>query len=159
MRSEPTQRLDPRAKQLWRIQGAISSAFLLLPALGVSFILRRVLDLSDYIALIPLALWLLLAVLAVLVTPGVRWRRWRYDIGDAEVDLQRGIFYVTRTLVPLARVQHVDTQQGPIERSLGLSSVVFYTAAGPNAIPALATSVAEQVRDHIAALTQVRDEL
>ncbi|MDP9352734.1 MAG: PH domain-containing protein [Chloroflexota bacterium] len=159
MRSQPAQRLDPRAKRLWRIQGAISSAFLLLPALGVSFILRRVVDLPAYISTLPLALWLLLAVLAVAVTPGVRWRRWRYEIGDTEVDLQRGILYVTRTLVPLARVQHVDTQQGPIERGMGLASVVFYTAAGPNTIPALAVPVAETVRDRIAALTQVRDEL
>jgi uncharacterized protein len=89
----------------------------------------------------------------------LRWRRWRYEIRPDEVDLQRGIFWISRTLVPLARIQHVDTRQGPLQRRFGLSTVVFYTAAGPNQIPELSTLVAERVRDRIAELTREQDEL
>jgi uncharacterized protein len=64
-----------------------------------------------------------------------------------------------RTLVPLARIQHVDTRQGPLQRRFGLSTVVFYTAAGPNQIPELSTRVASEVRDSIAVLTGEQDEL
>lgn len=159
MRAEPSQRLDPRARQLWRVEGLISSAFLLIPAIGATWVLWRLVGASLPVRAIPVALWVLSAVVAVLITPGVRWRRWRYDIGEAEVDLQRGVLFVTRTLVPLARVQHVDTQQGPIERGMGLADVVFYTAAGPNRIPALARETAEHVRDRIAQLTREHDEL
>ncbi len=102
---------------------------------------------------------LALTVLAVGVTPGLRWRRWRYEIRPDEVDLQRGIFWVARTLVPLARIQHVDTRQGPLQRRFGLATVVFYTAAGPNQIPELSTPVAADVRDRIAELTREQDEL
>jgi membrane protein YdbS with pleckstrin-like domain len=56
-------------------------------------------------------------------------------------------------------VQHVDTQRGPLQRRLGLSTVVFYTAAGPNEIPQLAQKTAAEVRDRISELTQSRDEL
>ncbi len=66
---------------------------------------------------------------------------------------------MTRTLVPMARVQHVDTRRGPLQRRLGLSTVVFYTAAGPNEIPQLASGTAAEVRDRIAELTREADEL
>ena len=84
------------------------------------------------------------------VAPDLRWRRWRYEIRPDEVDLQRGILWISRTLVPLARIQHVDTRQRPLQRRFGLSTVVFYTAAGPNQIPELSTPVAAEVRDRIA---------
>ncbi len=73
--------------------------------------------------------------------------------------MQRGLVRVTRTLVPMARVQHVDTRRGPLQRRLGLSTVVFYTAAGPNEIPQLAAATAAEVRDRIAELTRTADEL
>jgi len=102
---------------------------------------------------------LALAVFSVFVAPGVRWRRWRYEIRPDEVDLQRGVWWVSRTLVPLARIQHVDTRQGPLQRRYGLSTVVFHTAAGPNHIPELSTPIAAEARDRIADLTREQDEL
>lgn len=108
---------------------------------------------------LPVLAVLALAVFVVGVAPGLRWRRWRYEIRLDEVDLQRGILWITRTLVPLARIQHVDTRQGPLQRRFGLSTVIFYTAAGPNQIPELSTPVAAQARDRIAALTRDQDEI
>jgi uncharacterized protein len=100
-----------------------------------------------------------LAVLFIFLLPYWLWRRWRYEIRPLEVDLQRGLVRVTRTLMPMARVQHVDTRRGPFQRRLGLSTVIFYTAAGPNEVPQLATGTAAEVRDRIAELTQRADEL
>ena len=100
-----------------------------------------------------------LLVVSVGVVPGLRWRRWRYEIREDEVDLQRGIVWISRTLVPLARIQHVDTQSGPLQRRFGLATVVFYTAAGANQIPELSAPVAAEVRDRIAELTREQDEL
>ena len=124
-----------------------------------SWALLRLGEAPLLVGLSPVAAVLALAVLSVGVTPGLRWRRWRYEIRPDEVDLQRGIFWVARTLVPLARIQHVDTRQGPLQRRFGLATVVFYTAAGPNQIPELATPVAADVRDRIAELTGEQDEL
>ncbi len=159
MRAEPRERLDPRARRLWRITGLISSLVILAQAAAVSAVLRWLVNAPMTVAVLPLIGALALGAFLVGVVPDLRWRRWRYEISDTEVDLQRGLLYVTRTLVPLARVQHVDTQQGPLERSMQLSTVVFYTAAGTNRIPALHTPVADAVRDRIAELTREQDEL
>lgn len=159
MKGEPAERLDPRAKTLWRITGALNTLPLLAGAAFGSWALLRFADAPLLLGVLPTLAALALGVLAVGVTPGLRWRRWRYEIRPDEVDLQRGIFWISRTLVPLARIQHVDTSQGPLQRRFGLATVIFYTAAGPNQIPELSTPVAADVRDRIAELTREQDEL
>jgi membrane protein YdbS with pleckstrin-like domain len=159
LKSEPAERLDPRAKTLWRITGALNTLPLLVGAAFGSWALVRLADAPSLVGVLPVVVAFALVVLSVGVMPGLRWRRWRYEIRSDEVDLQRGIFWVARTLVPLARIQHVDTRQGPLQRRFGLATVVFYTAAGPNQIPELSTPVAADVRDRIAELTREQDEL
>jgi membrane protein YdbS with pleckstrin-like domain len=159
LKGEPAERLDPRAMTLWRITGILNVLPLLVGACIVTLALVRLGDVSFFFAVLPVLAVLALGVVVVGVAPGLRWRRWRYEIRPDEIDLQRGILWVGRTLVPLARIQHVDTRQGPLQRRFGLSTVVFYTAAGPNQIPELSTPVAAGVRDRIAALTGEQDEL
>ncbi len=160
MKSEPAERLDPRARTLWRITGALGMLPLLIGiGLGGGYVLLRLFEAPLLVSALPLVALLLLTAVAVGVAPDLRWRRWRYEIREDEVDLQRGIFWVTRTLVPLARIQHVDTQSGPLQRRFGLATVVFYTAAGANQIPELSAPVAADVRDRISDLTREQDEL
>jgi membrane protein YdbS with pleckstrin-like domain len=109
--------------------------------------------------LLAAALLLGLALLEIIWIPKLRWRRWAYRIGDVEVDLERGFWTVARTRIPMARIQHVDTTRSPLQRRYGLASVVLYTAAGANEIPALADPVASAVRDRIAALANTRDDV
>jgi uncharacterized protein len=159
LKAEPTERLDPRAKTLWRITGALGALPILAGAAVASWVLLRVAEVALLVGVLPLIAVGVLLVISVGVTPGLRWRRWRYEIRENEVDLQRGIVWVSRTLVPLARIQHVDTQSGPLQRRFGLATVVFYTAAGANQIPELSAPVAAEVRDRIAELTREQDEL
>jgi membrane protein YdbS with pleckstrin-like domain len=159
LKGEPAERLDPRAIKLWRITGLINLLPLLIGAGVAGWALVRFGDYSLFVAILPALVVLLLGGMTVGAAPGLRWRMWRYEIRPEEIDLQRGILWVERTLVPLARIQHVDTRQGPLQRRFGLSTVVFYTAAGPNQIPELSTLVAAEVRDRIAVLTGEQDEL
>jgi membrane protein YdbS with pleckstrin-like domain len=159
LKAEPAERLDPRAKTLWRITGILGALPLLVGGALGSWTLLRVVEVPFLVRILPfLAALGLFAALAV-VMPDLRWRRWRYEIREGEVDLQQGIVWVSRTLVPLARIQHVDTRQGPLQRRFGLATVVFYTAAGANRIPELSAPVAARVRDRIAELTREHDEL
>lgn len=159
MKAEPEGRLDPRAKSLWRLTGTLQAAPILTGGAFGTYVLAARAEAPIYLSVLPVVGALALAVLLVFVLPPLLWRRWRYEIRPLEVDLQRGLVSITRTLVPMARVQHVDTRRGPLQRRLGLSTVVFYTAAGPNEIPQLANETAAEVRDRIAELTREADEL
>jgi membrane protein YdbS with pleckstrin-like domain len=102
---------------------------------------------------------LALAVVAVggLALPLVRWRSWRYEVRDEEIDLLRGAVVVRRTLIPMARVQHVDTQRTPLSDLFELRSVTVHTAAGSHSIPALRPGDAALMRDRIALLAREPD--
>jgi uncharacterized protein len=107
-------------------------------------------------------LWALaLVVVAVggVALPLIRWRLWRYEVRDEEIDLLRGALVVRRTLIPMTRVQHVDTQRTVLSDLFELRSVTVHTAAGSHSIPALREGDAAAIRDRIALLAREPDEL
>ena len=151
MTPEPSHRLAPSARWLWRFQGLLATAMVL----ALTSAAQSELPGGRAWMLLPI---LVLAIGAGLV-PELRWRRWRYEVRDEEIDLLHGTVRLTRTLVPMLRVQHVDTTRGPLDQLLGLSTVVVHTAAGTTTIPALEEYDAGMLRDRIAALARTADEL
>lgn len=151
----PKYHLDPRARELWRISGLIETAATAVVAGVIVVVLNRFDLLSAALLWGGWAVLVAVAALGVWPVPDLRWRRWRYEIGETEVDLESGWLTVTRTKIPMTRIQHVDTRRGPLQRRFGLANVVLYTAAGQNEIPALADRVAAEARDRIAALANV----
>lgn len=158
IRPEPRDHLDPKARTLWRVSGLLSATPLVLVGVGIAWGLLR-LGIHPVFAAAPAVAAFVLLVLGVMLIPDLLYRHWRYEIGEEEVDLQYGLVTFTRTLIPMARIQHVDTRRGPLQRRFGLASVILYTAAGVSEIPALADGVADGVRDRIAALANTRDDL
>ena len=94
----------------------------------------------------------------ILLLPKLRWKRWRYEVREQEIELQHGVLIIKRTLIPMIRVQHVDTQQGPLLRKYQLSTVMISTAATVHEIPALDMHEAEELRRSISSLARVADE-
>jgi uncharacterized protein len=109
--------------------------------------------------------WLAWAVAVGVVAVGgvaaplLRWRTWRYEVRDEEIDLLRGAVVVRRTLIPMTRVQHVDTQRTPLSDLFELRSVTVHTAADSHSIPALRPADAAAIRDRIAVLARQPDEI
>ncbi|MGC4191735.1 MAG: PH domain-containing protein [Thermomicrobiales bacterium] len=155
----PEKRLDPKAKRLWIINNLIGVVVFVAVACGGVILLHRWRDLAMLWTVgIPVAI----ALVGCAIAWGdavVRYRIWRYEIRTDEVDLQHGLITRRRQLVPMARIQHVDTRQGPVERYYGLATVLFFTAAGGMEIPALSVEHAAEVRNQIAALAKVHDDL
>jgi hypothetical protein len=152
-RPEPSRRLAPAARWLWRLEGCGVAAAGLIAATLLARAVGGWVGTAGWVAAAAVAFG------AIVVVPELRWRRWRWEVGERDVEIRRGALTVTRTLVPLRRVQHVDTRQGVLARALGLADVVLHTAAGENRIPALREPEAGAIRDRIAALTRTADEL
>jgi membrane protein YdbS with pleckstrin-like domain len=152
VRDEPTRRLAPRARLVWRMSQGLGWGLAVVAGLiagaqldGVLAVLARVLPVLGLIA-------------GVTVGPELRWRRWRWDVRPEAIDIRHGTLTVRRTLVPMLRVQHVDTTRDVVEQSLDLATVVVHTAAGSHRIPLLTVADAAEVRDRIADLASTADE-
>ncbi|MET0289456.1 MAG: PH domain-containing protein [Pseudoxanthomonas sp.] len=85
---------------------------------------------------------------------GVRRHRathWRLDADG--LGLRRGRWWQTETRVPLSRVQHLDLKRGPLERAVGLSTLIVHTAGtrlNAVAVGGLDQHDAERLRDRLA---------
>jgi uncharacterized protein len=150
---EPSRRLAPAARVLWRLEGLVTTVVVVIAAAVVQRTAGGTWSLLAWAAA------LVVGLVSIGLVPELRWRRWRWEVREHEIDIRRGTVAVTRTLVPMLRVQHVDTKRDLLQQLLGLATVVFHTAAGANEIPALTVYEAGVVRDRIAALAKTADDI
>lgn len=157
MWKEPAQRISRKALTLWRIYGAIQVGVttLLVSGLIVAVLLW---NWPSWLLAIAAGVILLELLFSVWLIPSLRWKRWRYEVTDQDIELQYGILIIKRTLVPMIRVQHVDTEQGPLLRKYKLSTISISTAATVHKIPALDEQEAEDLRQSISSLARVAEE-
>lgn len=96
--------------------------------------------------------WLFLNFLAALWLPTLAYDRWAWSLRDEDLLIARGVLIRAITAIPVSRIQHVDTRQGPIEQWLGLARVQIHTASGvggDGVIPGLVLADAEALRDRL----------
>ena len=107
------------------------------------------------------ALTVLGIVAFVVVAPLWRYRVHRWEIspaaGPPAVYTRTGWITQERRIVPISRVQTVDTYRGPLDRLFGLANVTVTTAssAGAVRIVALDSEVADQVAAQLTAIAAI----
>lgn len=154
----PQKRISKRALPVWRISGIISSLIVIGILATILFIIHFFLNLSEWWYVLGVIVAVLYFILKVVVIPNIRWKIWRYEVREKEVELQHGVFVISRTLIPMVRVQHVDTVQGPLLRRYRLASLLISTAATVHHIPAIDIDEADQLRHSISSLAKVDEE-
>lgn len=157
MRQPPKYTIDPRAVSVWKISASIYIGILWLILLTLT-IFAVLWDWSFAYFIGAIMITILLSYLFIFLFPKLRYRRWRYEIFEQEIYIQHGIFIRTRTLIPMIRVQHVDTEQGPIMKRFQVASVSISTAATTHMIPALSEGDASDLRDRISQLARVDED-
>jgi uncharacterized protein len=117
--------LPPKARVAYVLSSMLGFG---IPATGAALVLGFVFhDHDTWVIAALIAGWLL--VLALAATHGhVRHRRTRFVLDEVGLRIRRGLWWRSETLVPRSRVQHLDLERGPIERMLGLASLVVHTA-------------------------------
>lgn len=141
-------RVSQKALKVWRITGVIIS-FIVLVLAFVCTLLTALFDWSEWFIYGSWLAVIICSFLYIYLLPMLRWKWWRYEVREEEIEIQTGLFIITRTLVPMVRVQHVDTKQGPIMRNYNLATVEVSTAATVHEIPALDSQEAEHLREYI----------
>lgn len=133
---------------------------LLLKSMGVVLallVLRRFID--QWVTVGPLIAAVAVIGLALAIfSPPVQYRAWGYTLREGDLYVRRGVLSRNTSVIPLARIQHVDTRQDLVERWLGLARVVVYTAGIRGAeltIPGLTAEKAETLRDRLVVMSGV----
>ncbi|MCC5865630.1 MAG: PH domain-containing protein [Wenzhouxiangella sp.] len=87
-------------------------------------------------------------------------RRRGWALREHDLIYRSGVIWRKTVVVPFARIQHVETASGPLERWFGLMRVKCFTAGGMMAdltVEGLDEALAQQVRQYL--LEQIRDDV
>ncbi len=141
--------LDPAYVKVLRIVSGIWALVMIIGAGALEF--AQLLPMGMIITPV-----ILLAAYWVLVIPQRRYNRWGYDAGTDRLRTVHGYLFYSDTVVPYGRIQHMDVDQGPIERPYGLATFSAHTAGThgstivlPGLTHADALALRERIRDHI----------
>ena len=135
------ERLDRKIRQWWIVSEALSG-----------LVLGLILGVLGYLAFE--IIWLAVPAVVVFVVVAAvyaqyRYRNWLFEVHDDHLEIEYGVVRKVSVVVPYVRVQHIDTNRGPVERLLGLATLRVYTAGSAGAdlgIPGLARFRAEEMQ-------------
>lgn len=140
--------VEPGYKQVLRARMAVFAGVLIAAALILDRVLLGPEGRGGMIA----GVAVILALAIIIVAPQRIYRHLRYGVGERMLQVVRGWLLHTDTVVPLARVQHLDVVRGPLDKLFGTSSLVVHTAGTHNSVvvvPGLAPARAAELRDII----------
>jgi len=97
-----------------------------------------------------------LFIILVGILPRRRYNHRGYDIGEDRLRIVRGYLFRSDTIIPFGRIQHIDVDQGPLQRGYRLATLTVHTAGNHNSsvhLPGLlhddAIAMREAIRAHI----------
>ena len=159
---DPAWQVARGAVGLWTLHGVIEAL-----VVGVGTALFLVLVPASVGGPVPFLRWavpvlaVVDAVVAIFVSPRLRYRVHRWEVTDDAVYTLTGWLNRTWTLVPISRIQTVDVTRGVMQQMFGLASVAVLTASsqGTVRVPHLEADVAQRVADDLTRRTaHVRDQ-
>lgn len=151
-------KLSPKAIKGWRIGRGIGlfAAFLVCGGLRAAAGFIPVVRDYAFIVTLVLGLFLLYKLVGLFVYPAVEYRQWGYFITEDKVDIRHGIYFITNTIIPIIRIQHITVQQGPVSRRLGLYDVEISLASENFTIPCLTKASADEIAENLKAKLYTR---
>jgi membrane protein YdbS with pleckstrin-like domain len=149
--------LQPVVAAYVRYKVATTLVFWLIVLLAVSVSIHL-----PFVTIAP-GLWPVLIVLAmtlwmvVLTRSDARRRGWA--LREHDLIYQSGVIWRRTVVLPFARIQHVETSSGPLERWFDLTRLKCFTAGGAASdltVEGLDQTTAAQVRQYL--LEQIRED-
>jgi membrane protein YdbS with pleckstrin-like domain len=146
MLREPSQRVSPRARTMWRVSSLVE-ALMTLVALTAFDAFVDAVDLPWWVFALALTAHLAWAA----VVPEWRYQVHRWEVTETAVYTQTGWWARERRIAPMSRIQTVDHAEGAVERLFRLATVTVTTAsaAGALQISGLDRDVARRLVDEL----------
>ncbi len=128
MDKAPRERIDSLALKAWFYSGLLWGLALLLIPVAYIVLVNTLLDWPVIFGWLGIGVVVVFIILAAIIIPRLRMYYWRYEIYDDEIEIQHDIIVIKRTLIPMIRIQHIDTEHGPIMRYIKLATLRISTA-------------------------------
>jgi membrane protein YdbS with pleckstrin-like domain len=132
---------------------------ILINTFAAFLVLFSVVFLGDYKGLFKLienTIWIYLSLtlcfVFTLLIKTIEFKKRKYVVREKDISYKKGVLFRSITTVPFNRIQHVEIDEGPISRFLGLVSLSVFTAGDSSddlKISGLLKEEAEQIKEFI----------
>lgn len=151
------QALDPNYRKLQRLIGGIVAAVVILITALVLVVIALVSGSigAEFLVAAGIALPIIALVLwAGWFYPGLAYKHASWRLGEEGLEIRQGVWWRHHIVVPRSRVQHSDIEQGPLQRSKGIATLIVHTAGTKDSsvkLEGLNDQVAQRLRDTLVA--------
>jgi uncharacterized protein len=149
-------RLPLRVTRYWRWRAFYSSLPVLILLVGLALVLPWG---PGWLRWGVVGVFIAVVVACMIILPSIRYRVFWYAISPTEIDIQHGIIFVKRSVVPMHRVQNLRTERGPMADHYRMTNLKIRTAAGSVSLNGLDRGVADKLCDRISQLTSLTDDV
>ena len=137
--------LDPKLKT----RGMINMGILSLIFIIASAIVFFTAPLTPFIFVSSMSLFF---IIMFMIWPLISYPKKMFALRDHDILYKFGVIWKSFKAIPFNRLQHIEITRSPVDRFLGLATLVFYTAGGSMGdlrINGLTHHHAEEIREHI----------
>uniref|UniRef100_UPI00403F8FD3 PH domain-containing protein n=1 Tax=Candidatus Enterococcus willemsii TaxID=1857215 RepID=UPI00403F8FD3 len=151
--------MPERIKKVWQRTLVVTSCISLIVLIGISIAAYYFEWWNQYWTIVMSSLFGV--VIVATISSGwllpYRYLYYRYELTNDEMLFQKGYFFRSTTIVPIVRIQHIETEQGPFLRKEKLMEIVVHTAATTHRIAGLDIEEAQQLRAEIMRQVRLRE--
>ncbi len=153
--------LDKKSIKVMRINALISGLIVLTIVAVAAFVCWQNFEgITAHIIIITIVVITLIAcLLDIILFPNIRYKRYKYLVTDEKIEVKKGLFLITRSIILVERVQKIEISSGPIDRKYNLANVNIFTAAGLVDIKFLDNKEAEEITKQINELLKAKLEI
>ncbi|KEH99302.1 PH domain-containing protein [Clostridium massiliodielmoense] len=149
-------KLNKNAKKAWRITNLIALIVVGAIAIGLRIVFNDKLGKYGFVANIVVGIIIFILIVDVLINPIIEYKQWKYIITEDRIEFVHGIYFLTTTIIPMVRIQHIDIEEGPINRLYKLAKITIHTAGGTHKIEGLPKEKAQEISEYIKDRIQVK---
>lgn len=141
---KPQRKLHPNMRIVWLVGGLVTAAMVTAGSAGVVLVVGAVRERDPAWGLVPVVgtVALVLAVAWSLAS----WQRWYWDVTPLALTLHRGVVTHRAVALPFFRIQHIDTNRGPLDQLFGMTSFTVHTASVSARLPGIDADEAVALR-------------
>lgn len=146
--------LDKKSINVMRINALIVGliAIIIISIIGYLCLTNIKDEILKSIIIIILVIIFVILLLDIFIFPRIRYNRYKYLVNDERIEVKKGLFLITRSIIQIKRIQKIEISDGPIDRKFNLANVNIYTAAGMVDIKFLNKEEAESISEEINSL-------
>jgi len=148
-------KISAYSRKMWTIEGLITTSIFLAIAVALNIFLKFDI-LWKYVITYTIYGFAFIILINSLFIPKYRYEKYRYEIDKDKIILRYGIFNEKNIVIPMERVQFVDTKQGIILKKYKLINIKVHTAGGHYVIPYLESEVGKKAMLSISKIVQER---